>query len=256
MDALTSRERRAFAPETQSLVDLWHRRAALTEIEIAQIYRIVLHALRAYYPSELRGLPEDREELIAQFFYSRVLRLDIDQRASHASAESAPSTAYALCAYFRRFLIDCLRSASVQRNLSIEVDVVQAEVDARPHAPDDPVAAALAEHDLDERRVRALARAFVASLEESDRIILAGSLGAAHDRKGGLKGVAHANAVPSYHYRARKLGVTMKKDATPDCFAATKIGRWIEDTLGIGIVLENRDVILVVLNLLALEAHE
>jgi len=177
MIALMTCDAGAHAHDTQRLADLWHRRAALSEMEMAQIYGIVLHALRAYYPAELRGLPEDKEELIAQFFYSRVLRLDFDQRVSHASAESAPSTAYALCAYFRRFLIDCLRSASVQRNLSIEVDGVQAEVDARPHAPDDPVETALAEHGLGERRVRELARAFIASLDPSDRIILAGSLG-------------------------------------------------------------------------------
>ena len=256
MIALMTCDAGAHAHDTQRLADLWHRRAALSEMEMAQIYGIVLHALRACYPAELRGLPEDKEELIAQFFYSRVLRLDFDQRVSHASAESAPSTAYALCAYFRRFLIDCLRSASVQRNLSIEVDGVQAEVDARPHAPDDPVETALAEHGLGERRVRELARAFIASLDPSDRIILAGSLGASHDRKGGLKGVAHENEVPSYHYRACKLGVTMKKDATPGCFALTRIGRWIENTLGIEIALENREVILVVLSLLALEAHE
>jgi hypothetical protein len=36
----------------------------------------------------------------------------------------------------------------------------------------------------------------------------------------------------------------------------TRIGRWIENTLGIEIALENREVILVVLSLLALEAHE
>jgi hypothetical protein len=48
----------------------------------------------------------------------------------------------------------------------------------------------------------------------------------------------------------------MKKDATPGCFAVTRIGRWIENTLGIEIALENRDVILIVLSLLALEAHE
>ncbi|WP_277187803.1 hypothetical protein [Caballeronia sp. BR00000012568055] len=243
------------APDISALVDLWHRRAALSDIEMAQIYRMVLHALRPYYPPELRGLPEDKEELVAQFIYSRVLRLELDQRASHASDQSAPSTAYALCAYFRRFLIDCLRSAAVQRNLSIEADGVQAEIDSRPHASDDPVTTVLAEYGLDEARVRARARAFIAELDQADRIILAGSLGASHERKGGLKGAAQANHVPSYHYRARKLGVTMKKAATPACFAETKIGRWVRDDLRLAITLENRQVILIVLNLLAVEAH-
>ena len=256
MDALTTQDCGGFAPETSTLADLWHRRASLSDNEVGLIYRMVRSALRAYYPSELRGLPEDKEELISQFFFSRVLRLDVEQRPSHASADSAPSTAHALCAYFRRFLIDCLRSASLQRNLSIEVDGVQAEVDSRPHAPDDPVQASLAEFGLSEASVRELARTFIAALDEPDRIILSGSLGACGDCKGGLKSVADAHDVPSYHYRARKLGVTMKKDATPQCFAATKIGRWMEETLHIEIAPDNRDAILVVLNLLALEAHE
>jgi hypothetical protein len=256
MDALTHRDASAFALETSTLAELWHRRTSLSDSEIGQIYKLVLAALRGYYPSELRGLPEDKEELISQFFFSRVLRLDFEQRPSHASPESAPSTAHALCAYFRRFLIDCLRSASLQRNLSIEIDGVQAEVDSRAHAPDDPVAAALAEFGLSEADVRGLARAFVAALDAPDRVVLAGSLGACGERKGGLKAVADRYEVPSYHYRARKLGVTMKKRATPRSFAATKIGRWMEDTLGIAIAPENRDAILIVLNLLALEAHE
>ncbi|BBQ01058.1 hypothetical protein BSFA1_61860 (plasmid) [Burkholderia sp. SFA1] len=255
MDALSPRDSGILAMETATLADLWQRRASLSDVEIGSIYRMVLAALRSYYPPELRGLPEDKEELISQFFFSRVLRLDSEQRASHASPESAPSTAHALCAYFRRFLIDCLRSASLQRNLSLEIDGVQAEVDSRAHAPDDPIAATLAEFGLTEARVRALARVFVAQSDEHDRQILAGSLGASSERKGGLKGVADAYDVPSYHYRARKLGVTTKKDSTPACYAATKIGRWTEETLGIEITPENRDAILIVLNLLALEAH-
>lgn len=254
MDTLTSSESGASAADTHTMVDLWHRRTTLNEIEIGQIYGMVCHSLKGYYPSELRRLPEDREELIAQFFYSRVLRLGLEQRVSHASAGSAPSTAYALCAYFRRFLIDCLRRASLQRDLSIEADGVQAELDARAHVPNDPVASALSEYGLKEPSVRESACAFIATLDEPDRIILAGSLGSAHKCKGGLKAVANANNVPSYHYRARKLGVTMKKDDTPDDFAATKVGCWIHDVLGIAIVPENSEVILIVLNLLALEA--
>ena len=219
------------------------------------MYELVRHALRSYYPVELRALPDDKEELVAQFIFSRVLRFDLEQRASAASADSAPSTVYALCAYFRRFLIDCLRSAGLQRNLSMETEGVQAEVDRSAHAPADSIEASLAEDGLNEARVRALARAFVAALELPDRIVLAGSLGSIRERAGGLRGVADAYNVPSYHYRARKLGATMRKVATPDDFAGTLIGRWITGTLRIEIVEENRAAILVVLSLLAMESN-
>ena len=61
--------------------------------------------------------------------------------------------------------------------------------------------------------------------------------------------------MPSYHYRARKLGVSLKKTATPADFEKTHIGAWISGTLGITMTAENSDAILIVLNLLALEAN-
>lgn len=239
--------------DASTLLDLWHRRTALSQTEMGQIYQLVRCALRGYHPSELRALPEDKEELIAQFIFSRVLRLDADRAASHACADSAPSTVYALCAYFRRFLIDCLRSASLQRNVSMESDDVATRVDSHARSLDDPVVTALAEHGLTEARVRAAAREFVAALDDADRVILSATLGACRECKGGLRGAALEHDIPSYHYRARKLGVTKKKTATVADFGSTKIGGWLVDTLGLALTSENHDVILIALNLLALE---
>ncbi|BBU31932.1 hypothetical protein BTHE68_56660 [Burkholderia sp. THE68] len=254
MDALNISDP-AFAPEALSLPDLWHRRASLSNVEMERIYVLVRAALHGYHPAELRALHEDKEELIAQFIFSRVLRLDPERAESHACAQSAPSSGFALCAYFRRYLIDCLRSASHQRNVSLEVDGMADQIDARAHSIDDPVESALTEHGLDEASVRMASRAFVAALDDADRVILAGTLGAYRDRDGGLKGVADEHGVPSYHYRARKLGVTMKKTALPADYARTKIGQWIGQTLRIDITHENCEVILIVLNLLAIEAN-
>jgi hypothetical protein len=240
--------------DAPTLLDLWHRRTRLTQTEMGQVYQLVRVALRGYHPSELRSLPEDKEELVAQFIFSRVLRLDANRAASHACAESAPSTAYALCAYFRRYLIDCLRSASLKHNVSLEVDDMAARIDTQARSLDDPVDNALAEHGLSEPRVRAAARTLLDSLEPADRLILRAALGAGGDCKGGLKGVATEHEVPSYHYRARKLGVTRKKTATLADFRATRIGGWLGATLGIALAPENRAAILIALNLLALEA--
>jgi hypothetical protein len=68
--------------------------------------------------------------------------------------------------------------------------------------------------------------------------------------------VAAQHRVPSYHYRAVKLGVTMKKTDDAAQFSNTKIGQWLRDELGIAIHAENREAILVVFNLLAAEATE
>ncbi|WNC91281.1 hypothetical protein RI103_08035 [Paraburkholderia sp. FT54] len=242
--------------DVATLSVLWHRRTNLSGTEMGCVYAIVRRALRRYYPSELRALSEDKDELIAQFIFYRVLRLGTNHITPHEPANGVPMSAYAICAYFRRYLIDCLRSASHRHNVSIEVNGISAELDARALALDDPVESVLVEYGLDERRTRQAAAAFVSALAEADRIILAGSLGTHCGSKGGLRGIADHHCLPSYHYHAQKLGVTLKKSANPEDFASTKIGSWMRDTLGIEIIAENRRVILIILNLLALEAHE
>ncbi len=236
------------------LPDLWRRRTQLSDDEMVSMYDLVQRALRSYHPLELHALGEDKEELVHQFIYTKVLRLAPGHMNSRACPESAPSNGYALCAYFRRYLIDCLRSASHQRNVSMENDGMAQEIDLRAHALEDPVESVLVQHGLDEQRVRTAARAFIARLDEPERIVLAGSLGGYSECKGGLSALAARHRVPSYHYRAVKLGVTMKKTADAADFSNTKIGRWLTDVLGIEIEVGNRDAILIALNLLAVES--
>ncbi|MGF6545824.1 hypothetical protein [Paraburkholderia youngii] len=256
MAAVSYPEGAGIDDDAATLIDLWHRRTSLSGIEMGCVYTLIRRALRGYHPSELRALSEDKDELIAQFIFSRVLRLDADQDVPYEPTMSAPFNAYAICAYFRRYLIDCLRSARHRRNISIEIEGVSAELDTHALSLADPVESVLAEYGLNESRTRQAARAFFFSLDQADRLILVASLGAYCGVKGGLKAIADQHRLPSYHYHARKLGVTMKKSASPDDFANTKIGSWMRDTLGIEIVSENRPVILIVLNLLALDAHE
>ncbi|CAH2923767.1 MAG: Adenylosuccinate lyase (EC [uncultured Paraburkholderia sp.] len=236
------------------LPDLWRRRTQLTADEMVSMVELVRRALRTYHPLELQALGEDKEELVAQFIYSKVLRLAPGHTETHACADSAPSNGYALCAYFRRYLIDCLRSAGRQRNVSMETDGIAQEIDLHAQALEDPVQSVLLQYGLDEQRVRLAARAFIESLDEPERIVLAGSLGWCSEGKGGLSAVAAQHRVPSYHYRAVKLGVTMKKTATAEDFSNTKIGRWLTDVLGIDI--DNRSAILLALNLLAAESTD
>lgn len=242
--------------DVAALPDLWRRRTQLSDEEMVSMYLHVQKALQPYYPPELRALREEKDELIAQFFYSKVLRLDQSHGQSRACPESAPSTHYAICTYFRRYLIDCLRSAAHQRHVSIELEGVERQVDIRAHALCDPVESVLTEYALSETRVRQSAKTFIGSLDRADRIILAGSLGQQPEHKGGLSSVASAHRVPSYHYRAVKLGVTVKKTSSSDGFANSKIGRWLTDVLGIAISVDNRSIILVILNLLAEESSQ
>lgn len=240
-----------------ALPELWQRRARLSHDEMASMYSLVQQALTAYHPLELQALGEDREELISQFIYFKVFRLE----AAHSSAttfplHSAPSNRHAVCAYFRRYLIDCLRSASHQRNVSLDDDDFAYDIDQQTAMHPDPIGSVFMQYGLNEAFVRESARAFIAGLDESDRLVLAGTLGWLSDEKGGLSEVAARYRIASYHYRAGKLGVILKKCALPADFARTAIGQWVEHMLGIDITLENRLAILAALGILSEQSTE
>lgn len=235
-----------------TFAELWQRRTNLTHDEMAAMYSIVRGALKSYYPLELHALGDDKEELVSQFIYFKVFRLEATQDTARTfPVHSAPSNDHAVCAYFRRYLIDCLRSAGNQRNVSFDDDDVTVEVERQATFHYDSVHSVLIQYGLDESIVRESATQFIESLDESDRVLLAGSLGWLSNERGGLVGIAGRYGIASYHYRARKLGVTVKKGACPDDFAATSIGQWIESTLGIDITIGNRTAILLVLGILS-----
>lgn len=239
-----------------TLPELWQKRARLSHDEMVSIYTIVRHALTGYHPLELQALAEDKEELISQFIYLKVFRLE----ATHTSPasfplHSAPSSSHAVCAYFRRYLIDCLRSARHQRNVPLDDDDVVREIDRQCAAHADPIGSVLLQYGLNEAGVRDSASEFIAGLDQPDRMVLAGSLGWLSNESGGLSQVAAHYRIASWHYRASKLGVTLKKRATPEDFAHTLIGHWIETTLGIDIAPENRVAILTVLGILSAQSH-
>lgn len=247
-------------PEESSgsrLAHLWQRRHKVNQSEMLELYQLVQAALAHYSPVELQALGDTKEELVAQFIFTKVLLLERNaDRVCEPAAHSAPSNAYAVCAYFRRFLIDCLRSACHQRCVSLEISGVAQEMEESHNAPvDDPVRLALADFGLTETIVAYGARRFIESLDDSDRLLLEGTLGSMAGNKGGLSQVAATHKIASYHYRAGKLGVTLRKGAVPADFEQTRIGRWIRIDLGIDIRAENQAAIGYVLGILARESE-
>ncbi|MGR4868919.1 hypothetical protein ACIPRI_08595 [Variovorax sp. LARHSF232] len=246
--------------ESTELVRLWRRRQQLSPDEMGRMYAVVGDALRACNPPELKVLGEGRQELVAQFIYVKVLRLDADpDEAEEGGAapperngHSAPSTAYALCAYFRRYLIDCTRASSFRRKLSIGEQVSEAQLDAQLGSQDAPGDDCLAEHGLSDAKVRSSARDFIAALPEPERLLLCEGFG--REAAGGLSGVASRHAIASYHYRAGRLGLVHKREGLPADYAKTLLGGWIQDTLGIAIAPDNMAAILQVFKILGAEA--
>jgi hypothetical protein len=239
------------------LVRLWRRRQTLSPEEMGEMYRIVGGALQGCNPPELGVLGEGRQELVAQFIYVKVLRLDADPDEAEeagrreSSSHSAPSSAFALCAYFRRYLIDCTRSSAFRRKVSIGEQITERELDAQlggENASHDE----LAEHGLNAPSVHAAARAFIAALPEPERILLCEGFG--REAAGGLSGVASRHAIASYHYRAGRLGLVHKREALPADYARTTLGQWITQTLGIAIEAQNMGAILQVFKILGAEA--
>ena len=64
--------------QSTELIHLWRRRQQLAPDEMGRMYAIVGEALRGCNPPELKVLGEGRQELVAQFIYVKVLRLDAD----------------------------------------------------------------------------------------------------------------------------------------------------------------------------------
>ncbi|WP_162569809.1 hypothetical protein [Variovorax sp. SRS16] len=247
-----------FSPEQSvELVRLWRHRQRLSSEEMGSMYRIVGGALRTCNPPELQALGEGRQELVAQFIYVKVLRLDADPDEAddaarrEASGHSAPTNAFALCAYFRRYLIDCTRASAFRRKLSIGDQISESQFEAQVGAADS-ADDELAEHGLSAGAVHAAARAFIATLPEPERILLCEGFG--REAEGGLAGIASRHLIASYHYRAGRLGLVHKREGLPADYARTTLGRWITQTLGIAIDADNMGAILQVFKILGAEA--
>ena len=244
--------------ECQELVQLWRRRQRLNEREVGRMYRLVETSLNGYNPPELTALGEGREELVAQFIFSKILRLDAanteaatDEAPSADDGHSAPSSSFALCAYFRRYLIDCTRASSFKRKVSLADETMDQQTELGSDEGDD-LDSTLAEHGLNPHKVAAQAKAFIQALPEPEKLLLCESFG--REAPGGLSGVAARHAIASYHYRAGRLGLVHKREGLPADYAKTTLGAWIQNSLGIPISAENMGSILSVFKILGVEA--
>ena len=241
--------------ETADLRQLWRRRGCLDGDEMARMYDIVQRALRECNPPELHALGESKEEMVAQFIFVKVLYLNADPESGNSKnsrkreddGHSAPSSSFALCAYFKRYLIDCTRNAEFRRTVSMGdnssedyFDVIEEESDG--------IETHLAEFGLSLGSVSAAAHEFIAQLGDPERLLLCEGFG--NETAGGLAGVASRHCIASYHYRAGRLDLVHKREAMPSDYEKTLLGQWIRGSLGIPIVPENMKSILAVFKIL------
>ncbi len=241
--------------ERSELVKLWQKRRKLSSDEIGRIYYLVETALSESNPPELSALGEGRQELIVEFIYTKVLKLGSDPvellKVGGESESSAPSTTFAVCAYFRRYLIDCTRASSFKRKVSLDDDSLEHGYAQTPDEAE-TLEETLVEFGLSAQKVAGEAKRFIASLDKPEKILLCEGFGS--DESCGLSSVASRHAIASYHYRAGRLGLVHKKEKLPKEYGKTQLGRWIEQTLGIPIHPENMAAILSVFKILGVEA--
>jgi hypothetical protein len=248
------------AKDSHTLTDLWRRRYQLSSPEIGQMYDLIQRGLRNCNPPELQMLGESRQELIAQFIYSKVLRLHTRNAEKEKQLEtieeieddghSAPSSSYALYAYFRRYLIDCTRASSFKRRVAVDEEVTDFLFGEEQDG--DEVLESLVEYGLSVDRVVEAARRFISDLGEPERTLLCESFG--QEARGGLSGIASRHAITSYHYRAGRLGLVHKRQGLTADYSKTQLGQWIEKTLGVPIHAENMQVILSIFKILGAQA--
>ncbi|MEI6414903.1 MAG: hypothetical protein WCP34_11690 [Pseudomonadota bacterium] len=232
------------------LNDLWHRRARLTDREWNELHTLIGQILNGYHPPILQSLADDKTGYINEFFARKVF--ESTSRATEQSIHAG-----AIRVFFKNFLHDCLDSQN--RNILSGAESLHPveDDDGRLHRPPEPQGDAnivldmLAEHGLNAVRVREAAVCWLDAQESWVPLYLGLHHCPDADASLPLVHLAERHAIASYHHKARKLGLTRRKDAHDQAwFQKTLLGKWIEEDLGLTIEADNRLAIQVVLALL------
>lgn len=239
------------------LLDLWRRRATLSESEWHALYALVGATLANRNADLIARLGGTREEYIQDFFEDKVLTLNQNnQELYHRGA---------LAFYYERYLISRLRDPYLKHGFApAEDDEEQSAVDLQDDTEDEAAirrqlsdwlaleleSSTEAEADartliadvlgLDLERVLTAARDFLYG--QGSWTHLAADSGwirlylACHFCPDGearapisLNTLARRHGIPSYHMRAVKLGITVPKqqDAALAAFRTSYRGQWL-----------------------------
>jgi hypothetical protein len=226
------------------LTGFWIRLDALTGSEWEVFYRLVRKALLRCPASELTALPDTRESYIDEFFTEKLFFKA--QRKSDTGIQSISGGA--LCRFFRNYLTDQLR-----------------HYESRPLTDEEPTDYAGGERDDGEQFVDAFlskigrehleisVQEFLDTLPDWALLMLRGHFCANDGEAAPMS--ALCKGIPSYHYKAQKLGITVKKDevAGQIGYEHTIIGQWMQ-SLGISIAPQNQLLMEFLLGLVCLEA--
>lgn len=232
---------------------LWQDRARLDEQGWARLYGIVRSVLLPLRPRELASLPEPVEVYVQDFFQDKVFRPEAQASRVHVGA---------LRHYYTNYLRD--RLDRHKRHDDTFVPLTHDAGDDGEEMADDMAACAptaslvreaLAEVGLSFDQACAAARRFLETAEPWVAPYLAFHFCPDADSSVPLHHLAQRLDLPSYHYKAKKLGINWSgKDRQSADFSSTLLGQWLSQELGLTIAQEHRDAMDAALQILCLEA--
>jgi hypothetical protein len=233
------------ATDQQNLTQFWVRMDRLTQDEWADFYRCVRAALLRCPAPELSGLPDRRENYIDEFFTEKLFFRA--QRTNELGIQSISGGA--LCTFFRRYLIDLLRA--YQRISLTEKEDLERMPEDTAGSNDEAVVSEFLATSGGHEVLRQSVADFLATLEEWGLLMLRGHFCADDDA---VPMSSLCKGIPSYHYKAQKLGITVNRSAAELLgYEHTIIGRWIVG-MGVAVIPQNFAVIQFLLGAICLEA--
>ena len=233
------------ATDQQSLTHFWVRMDRLTQNEWEDFYRCVRAALLRCPAPELSGLPDRRENYIDEFFTEKLFFRA--QRTNESGIQTISGGA--LCTFFRRYLIDQLRG--YQRPALTEKDGLERLPNVEDGADDETTVSEFLSTNGGHEVLRQRVVDFLATLEDWGLLMLRGHFCADDDA---IPMSALCKGIPSYHYKAQKLGITVNRSLVEmHGYEHTLIGKWIVG-MGVDVIPQNSPVIQFLLGAICLEA--
>ena len=229
--------------DLEVLTGYWLRLDKLTAVEWEAFYRLVRRALMRCPAGELvDALPDTRENYIDEFFTEKLFFKA--QRMSSAGIQSISGGA--LCRFFRNYLLDEVDRYKRNPLTENEPDDERGTEDQRKDVLIDEYLATIGRDKLD-----GSVQGFLAVLPDWALVMLRGHFCADDDAVPMSK---LCKQIASYHYKAQKLGVTVKKNAGDLIgYEHTTLGQWME-SLGVKIIPENHALMKFLLEVICLEA--
>ncbi len=188
-----------------------------------------------FNPSILTQLPDSKQDYVTDFFLNKVMQDKFN--------DTELTSVSALATFYQRYLIDVHRA--IQRRPTVAIDD-EATLDAIAESADTDdgcgCGVSRPDDDVDALKLLESAAIFYKSLSEEDQLYLA--LHTCDDEGEALYKLAERFNIASHHYKAGQLGITRKKGELHEGYEKTRIGGWLNGTLGIRMVPESAKEIL------------